>query len=93
MSLDVPEAAAAVLPENALLVGSGAVLYRDVFASRCPKIRFADPTQHVIRAASVGMLALARFNAQDADSIATLIPDYIRKSDAQIQEKMETRVV
>ena len=93
VSLDVPEAAAAVLPENALLVGSGAVLYRDVFASRCPKIRFADPTQHVIRAASVGMLALARFNTQAADSIATLIPDYIRKSDAQIQEKMETRVV
>jgi tRNA threonylcarbamoyladenosine biosynthesis protein TsaB len=80
-----PEAAAASLPEDAILVGSGATLYRDIFASRCPKIRFADREQHVIRASSVGMLAMARFSDQDVDSIASLIPDYIRKSDAQIQ--------
>jgi tRNA threonylcarbamoyladenosine biosynthesis protein TsaB len=94
VSVDVPEAAAAVLPENAILVGSGAVLYREVFASRCPHIRFADSTQHVIRAASVGRLAQARFDALDVDSIETLSPDYIRKSDAQIQmpgpKRMET---
>jgi tRNA threonylcarbamoyladenosine biosynthesis protein TsaB len=93
VSVDMPEAVAAVLPENAILVGSGAVLYRDVFASRCPRIRFADSTQHIIRAASVGMLALARFKTQNVDSIETLIPNYIRKSDAQIQKKMETRFV
>lgn len=79
-----PETAAAQLPENAILVGSGAVLYREVFEARCPSIRFADTTQHVIRAASVGMLALVRFNQQDVDSIGVLIPEYIRKSDAQI---------
>jgi tRNA threonylcarbamoyladenosine biosynthesis protein TsaB len=59
-------------------------LYRDVFESRCPQIRFADPSQHIIRAASVGLLAMARLQEKDGDSIDGLIPDYIRKSDAQI---------
>jgi tRNA threonylcarbamoyladenosine biosynthesis protein TsaB len=80
-----PEAAAARLPEDAILVGSGAALYRDVFQSQCPQIRFADPSQHIIRAASVGLLAMARLHEKDGDSIDGLIPDYIRKSDAQIQ--------
>lgn len=84
VSVCAPETAAAQLPENAILVGSGAVLYREVFEARSPRIRFADTTQHVIRASSVGMLALVRFNQQDVDAIGTLIPEYIRKSDAQI---------
>jgi tRNA threonylcarbamoyladenosine biosynthesis protein TsaB len=84
-SVCAPEAAAAQMPENALLVGSGAVLYREVFETRCSHIRFADTTQHVIRAASVGMLALGRFNQHDVDTIGALIPEYVRQSDAQIQ--------
>lgn len=84
-SVCAPETVAAELPENAILVGSGAALYRHVFESRCPHIRFADPAQHTIRAASVGLLAMARLNKLDVDAIESLIPDYIRKSDAQIQ--------
>ncbi|MBC2710675.1 MAG: tRNA (adenosine(37)-N6)-threonylcarbamoyltransferase complex dimerization subunit type 1 TsaB [Desulfosarcina sp.] len=85
VSVCAPETAAAALPEDAILVGSGAVLYREVFESRCPGIRFADSTQHVIRAASVGMLAMTRFSQQNSDSIDALIPEYIRKAEAQIQ--------
>jgi tRNA threonylcarbamoyladenosine biosynthesis protein TsaB len=84
-ALDAPEAAAALIPEDAILVGSGAVLYRDVFKTRCPHIRFADPTQHIIRAASVGMLAMTRFKRQSTDPIESLVPEYIRQSDARIQ--------
>lgn len=80
-----PEMAAVALPENAILVGSGALLYRGVFENHCPHVRFADAAQHVIRAASVGRLALLRFKRQDADPIDALIPEYVRKSDAQIQ--------
>jgi tRNA threonylcarbamoyladenosine biosynthesis protein TsaB len=83
-SVGPPEAAAAEVPEGAVLVGSGAVLYREVFASRCPKVRFADPTQHVIRAASVAGLAMQRLSRGSVDSIDGLVPEYIRKSDAQI---------
>ncbi len=85
VDVGAPEAAAAQLPENAILVGSGAVLYREVFAARRPRIRFAHATQHVIRAASVGMLAMPRFKAQDVDCIDDLVPEYVRKSDAQVQ--------
>lgn len=85
VSVGSPETAAAALPEDAILVGSGAVLYREVFETRGPRIRFADATGHVIRASSVGMLAMARFKRQDVDPIDALIPEYIRKSDAQIQ--------
>jgi len=84
-SVDAPAAVAAALPENAILVGSGALLYQGFFENRCPRIRFADATQHVIRAAYVGMLALERFKHQDVDPIDALIPEYIRKSDAQVQ--------
>jgi tRNA threonylcarbamoyladenosine biosynthesis protein TsaB len=85
VSVAAPETAAAALPENATLVGSGALLYREVFASRCPGIRFGEPTQHVIRAASVGLLARERFDKHDVDPIDRLIPEYVRKSDAQVQ--------
>jgi tRNA threonylcarbamoyladenosine biosynthesis protein TsaB len=85
VSLTAPEVAAKALPKGALLVGSGALLYRSVFETHCPGGRFADATQHIIRGASVGMLALKRFRRQDLDLIDTLTPEYIRKSDAQIQ--------
>lgn len=85
VSVGAPEKAAAALPENAILVGSGALLYRGVFKDRCPGIRFADATQHVIRAASVGMLASVRFKKNDVDPVDALIPEYVRKSDAQVQ--------
>jgi tRNA threonylcarbamoyladenosine biosynthesis protein TsaB len=80
-----PEAVAETLPDGAVLVGSGALLYAELFTARCPHIRIADRTQHVIRAAAVGRLASARILRGDVDMIDALVPEYIRKSDAQIQ--------
>ncbi len=80
-----PETAAAGLTGNAVLVGSGALLYRNLFETRCPGIQIADDPFHLIRAASVGLMALDRFEARDADPLDALVPEYIRKSDAQIQ--------
>jgi len=80
-----PEALAALLPDDAILVGSGAVLYREVFQSRSARIRLADPTRHLIRASSVGVLAMERLRRQDVDGLDLLIPEYVRPSDAQIQ--------
>jgi tRNA threonylcarbamoyladenosine biosynthesis protein TsaB len=79
-----PEEAAQALPGGAVLAGSGAVLYRKVWESRRPDIRVAHETAHVIRAASVGMLAMDRFEDGTADPADVLVPEYIRKSDAQI---------
>lgn len=85
VAVSPPETVAEKLPSNAILVGSGAVLYREVFQNRGVQVRFAEATAQVIRAASVGMLAMARFERQESDPIDTLVPEYIRKSDAQIQ--------
>jgi len=82
--VDDPEEAIEKLPEGAILVGSGAVLYREVWARRRPDVCLAPETAHVIRAASVGMLAMDRFENRTADSVEVLAPEYIRKSDAQI---------
>jgi len=84
-ALSAPEDVTAILPKNALLVGSGALLYRSLFETRCPSIRLADSEQHVIRAVSVGMLAFERLASHGATGLDTLVPEYIRKSDAQIQ--------
>lgn len=85
IAVAAPEAVADEAPDGALLIGSGARLYRDLFRSRCPRVQVGDNAQHVIRAASVGRLALARTVMPDRDCAAALVPDYIRKSDAQIQ--------
>lgn len=87
-AVEPPQAVAARLPEDVILVGSGALLYQDVFKSGCARIRFADASGHVIRAASVGMLAMARFKGRDVDCIDSLTPEYIRTSDAQIRRSV-----
>jgi tRNA threonylcarbamoyladenosine biosynthesis protein TsaB len=84
-AVDAPQAAAAALPQDAILVGSGALLYREILESCGPRIRFANASGHVIRAASVGLLSMARFTRRDVHDLDSLVPDYIRKSDAQIQ--------
>jgi len=84
-SVSSPEGAAKKLTAGAVLVGSGALLYSELFNARCPHVFIADRTQHVIRAASVGRLAIARMLKDDVDTIDSLVPEYIRKSDAQIQ--------
>jgi len=84
-TVSAPDAVADSLPKDAVLVGSGAALYRNLFETRLPGIQFADENAHVIRAASVGLLAMDRFEGRDADPVDALVPEYIRKSDAQIQ--------
>ena len=79
-----PGSIAGMLPRNALLVGSGALLYRSVFEGECPSMRLADADCHVIRGSSVGLLALDRLEHHESDRVDTLVPNYIRKSDAQI---------
>lgn len=84
VAVDPPERVAAGLPKDALLVGSGAVLYRDLFTGQS-SVRFAGGVQHTIRGASVGALGQAILDAGVQMSAAELVPEYIRKSDAQIQ--------
>jgi hypothetical protein len=45
---------------------------------------FASAGQNVVRAATVASLSMNRFERNDTDDIVEFIPEYIRKSDAEL---------
>ena len=74
------------VPGAVILVGNGAVRYREKLAgSPGPGagIRFAPDTDHVIRAATVGEIGMDRLHTGGMTA-ADIMPVYLRKSDAQI---------
>ena len=67
-----------------ILAGDGAVKYKDVFADKIGLLAtFATPAQNFIRASNVALLAMPRFEKNNTDDVARLVPFYIRKSDAE----------
>lgn len=68
-----------------LFAGSGAVQYRDVIAGRLgANAVFTEGHRNVIRAADVAALAVRKFENGEVDDIRTVAPEYIRKSDAEL---------
>jgi tRNA threonylcarbamoyladenosine biosynthesis protein TsaB len=83
-----PDQAVRDINEPSLLVGSGALLYQDVLAETLGKWMYlALPSQHTIRASTVAQLSLRRFEKADTDDVGAFTPQYIRKSDAQLNLK------
>lgn len=78
-----PDAIRPLLSEKTLLVGSGAVLYRDFFSSCAPMVRFADDAMNNIRASTIGRMAMDPVFRRPAGP-ESLLPRYIRPSDAQV---------
>jgi tRNA threonylcarbamoyladenosine biosynthesis protein TsaB len=80
-----PDAAIADVCEPCLFVGNGALLYQTLIIEKMGELaRFAPPCLNAVRASSIAHLALKRFENNDMDDIASLTPDYIRKSDAEL---------
>ena len=74
--------------EACLFVGNGAVLYKkEIVAKLGALAHFAGWNQDNIRASSVAGLSLSRFIHQKTDDIALLVPQYIRKSDAELPQR------
>ncbi len=68
-----------------LFVGSGALLYQDMIRDRLGANAFlASTLQHHVRASAVAHLAWQGFKQGKFGENGQLIPDYVRKSDAQI---------
>ncbi len=65
-----------------LLVGNGALLYRDRLAGH--KVEFGSMANAFPRAASLVELALPRLYREDYDRLFDLEPLYMRRSDAEI---------
>lgn len=73
------------ISEPCVFVGSGAMIYRDVITEKLgDHACFAQPAQHIIRASTVALLALKRFENGEVGEIAEWVPHYIRKSDAEL---------
>jgi tRNA threonylcarbamoyladenosine biosynthesis protein TsaB len=86
-----PEKAVEGIDEPCLCIGDGAVLYRETIEKSLGKhARFAPPFTGQIRAGTVGWLAKEKFEKNETDDVALLVPCYIRKSDAQIHQTKKT---
>ena len=82
---DAPEDALAFLDEPCLFLGSGADLYRGLITEKMgARAVFAPRYQNLIRASTVGFLAMEKFAKGGGDTPAVLVPQYIRKSDAEL---------
>jgi len=80
-----PIAAAEGIKEPCIFIGNGAELYRgDITTKLGDCAYFAPEGQHTMRASSVGFLSMHRFKTHDTIDAASLVPRYIRKSDAEL---------
>ncbi len=79
-----PDQAIVDISGPALFVGDGALAYKDrIMAELGENARFAEPGQHVIRASAVGKLGMERIIAGEIVDAFTLVPVYLRRSDAE----------
>ena len=75
------------ISEPCLFVGNGAVLYKEEIVAKLGALaHFAGWNQDNIRASSVAGISLSRFIHQETDDVALLVPQYIRKSDAEFHQ-------
>ncbi len=80
-----PQELAQQLTDDVLLVGDGAVLYRDIFTDILgEKVRFAPQWSCQPNAAVLGFIAAEQLLSGKTFDICSLAPFYVRKSDAEL---------
>ena len=83
--VSAPLAAIDDIQEPCVFVGSGAALYRQEISKTLGELAlFAGRRKDHIRASAIAELGLQRFGDHRADEAASLVPHYIRKSDAEL---------
>lgn len=79
-----PHRAVTAISGPCLYIGSGAVAYRDVILETAgPDAWFAAGEANHLRASTVALLGLRQLQNGDAGDPGALIPNYIRRSDAE----------
>ena len=82
-----PEALAAELEaraEDVLMVGEGAILYREVFERPGTRAVFAPAALGHPWASALVEVSVPRFIREETDRVADVVPVYLRKTDAEI---------
>lgn len=93
MTVVAPESLANSLNDKVLMVGEGAVVYRDMFQTFLgDQVSFAPAHLHEPTASSLGLLACESMNRGETLNIGEAVPLYIRGSDAELnlQRKLAT---
>ncbi|MDM8553058.1 tRNA (adenosine(37)-N6)-threonylcarbamoyltransferase complex dimerization subunit type 1 TsaB [Desulfobacterales bacterium HSG2] len=90
-----PDKAVADIREPCLFVGNAALLYQEIIMEKLgERAIFAPAFHNIIRASMVAHLSLERFEKNDTEDAALLVPHYIRKSDAELNfGKMKSKLV
>jgi len=90
-----PDKAVADIREPCLFVGNAALLYQEIIMGKLGDTAIFAPAFHnIIRASTVAHLSLERFEKNDTEDAALLVPHYIRKSDAELNfGKMKSKLV
>jgi tRNA threonylcarbamoyladenosine biosynthesis protein TsaB len=79
-----PEKLSLQIDGPSVFIGDGAIMYKDILTNTFKNAAyFPPPQQNYIRAHTVAILAFERFQKGDTDSLSSLIPQYIRQSDAE----------
>ena len=83
-SPDALAAELAAVPEDVLLVGNGAILYRQELEREGARIELAPVALAHPWASALVSLAAPRFIREETDRLVDLVPLYLRKTDAEI---------
>lgn len=83
-----PEAAAVVLPEDAVLLGDGALKYATLLRERLPKAALPPEPWSALRGAALAYEAFARYDAGAVAEAALVEPVYLRKTQAEINRDL-----
>ena len=81
-----PAEAVQDIREPSMFVGNAVMLYREQISAALGKLaHYAASGQHTIRASSIAWLSMPSFCRKQTDNVASLVPQYVRKSDAEIK--------
>ena len=87
-----PEDLCSRISERAILVGSGAEVYRETFREKLgSRALFAPPEFSFPRASSVARLSLPSFHNGQTMDVMTFTPLYVRRSEAEIHWERKER--
>jgi tRNA threonylcarbamoyladenosine biosynthesis protein TsaB len=74
--------------EPSVFVGNAVQLYRENISAELGELaHFAAWGQHTIRASSVARLSTNEFYRQQSHDVALLVPQYIRRPDAEVKSR------
>ena len=76
------------IKEPSVFVGNAVELYHENISAKLGELaHFAAWGQHTIRASSIARLSMTGFYRQQTDDVALLLPQYIRKPDAEVNRQ------